>query len=77
MHGHFTDWQWGFGFGHWGFGILFWTAVIVLVVALIRKFTTAGTSENRGDPLEILKRRYARGEIDKNEFEARKHDLTD
>jgi len=35
------------------------------------------TKERRGDSaLEILRQRYARGEINKDEFEARKRDLS-
>nr|VFJ53363.1 MAG: putative membrane protein [Candidatus Kentron sp. DK] len=77
MHDYFTDWHWGFGLGHWGIGILFWITIIALVVVSIRKFTTAGNGpSNADDPIRILKRRYARGEIDKKEFQARKRDLT-
>ena len=59
----------------------FWIAVIVGIVVLIRWLvlsvkagghaTTAGESA-----LEILKKRYVRGEINKEEFEEKKKDLT-
>jgi putative membrane protein len=60
--------------------IIFWIAVIVGIVLLIRwlivSTRTAGHGTSSGDSaLEILKRRYARGEIDKQEFEERKRDL--
>lgn len=73
---------WGYGMGWFGMIIMaaFWIAVIVGIVFLIRWLvvsTRAGGHEARsGDsPLEILKRRYARGEINKEEFEEKKKDL--
>jgi putative membrane protein len=75
--------------GHWGYGmgwfwtiimVVFWIAVIVGIIFLIRWFvisTSAGGRAVRSEdsPLEILKRRYARGEINKEEFEEKKKDL--
>jgi cytochrome c oxidase cbb3-type subunit 2 len=70
--------------GGWGWGLgmmvgwLFWIAVLVLVVVAIWRLLEGrgGTSRGRDEsPLEILKRRYARGEIDRDEFEAKKRDL--
>jgi putative membrane protein len=55
----------------WGFGL----AVLVLFVWLIAK-ATAGTSGRSDDtPEQILKRRYARGEIDRDEYQRRLADL--
>ena len=73
---------WGYGMG-WFWTILmaaFWIVVIVGIVFLIRWLvisTIAGGRAARSEdsPLEILKRRYARGEIDKQEFEEKKKDL--
>lgn len=60
--------------------ILFW--IIVLVALVLVVFGAASGICNRGnqttdvsDPLEILKRRYARGEIDKAEYESKRRDL--
>jgi putative membrane protein len=74
--------EWGYGMG-WIWTIImfaFWIAVIVGVIFLIRWVTitmrTGGQSVRSEDsPLEILKRRYARGEINKEEFEEKKKDL--
>jgi putative membrane protein len=51
--------------------VAFWAAVIFAVVAIFR-----GTGESRGpspqsDPLQILAQRFARGEIDEDEYHAR------
>jgi putative membrane protein len=65
--------------GAWGIGMLltmliFWGALIIGVVALVRWLSAGGARSDRA--LEILRERYARGEIDREEFEARKRDLS-
>ena len=69
-------------FGWWWFmpifGIIFWVLIIWAVVALIRGLASGGSdlASNRSDSaLEVLKKRYARGEISKEEFEEKKKDL--
>ena len=76
--------MWGLGYGGWGglgwmgpvFMLAFWALVITggvfLVRYLARQARTGGSQESA---LEILKRRYARGEIEKEEFEAKRKDL--
>jgi putative membrane protein len=69
----------GFGWG-WFMPIImivFWGLVIWGIVALIRGLSTpdSGRSTQADSALEILKRRYARGEITKQEYEERKKDL--
>lgn len=66
--------------GAWGFGmmfmmILFWGLIIVGVVLAIRWLAGQGKETRTDSALEILRQRYARGEINKEEFEARKKDL--
>lgn len=65
------------GWGNMGFMWLFWVGLIILVVWLVVR--VASGSANRGDPQDspeqILKRRYARGEIDKDEYQRRLSDL--
>ena len=73
----------GYGMGWFG-GILmiaFWILILVGLIFLIKwliqsigRDKATGSSGNRS--LEILKERYARGEIDKQEFESKKKDLS-
>ena len=54
------------GGGMWIFTLLFWVLVIAGVVLLINWLRKQNTNESA---LEILKKRYARGEIDKETYE--------
>jgi putative membrane protein len=71
------DYGWGMGSGGGLFMILFWILVIIGVVFLIR-LVIRGTKEGgrQETALDILKKRYAKGEISKDEFEAIKKDIT-
>ncbi len=65
----------------WGFAMMammlvFWGVVIAGTVFGIRWMLSGGRRPTREDTaLEILRQRYARGEIDREEFEAKKRDL--
>ncbi len=63
----------GPGFG-WLFMILFWVLVIAGVVALIKWLASSSTRRDE-TPLEILKTRDARGEINKEEYERMRREL--
>ncbi|MFQ5814972.1 MAG: SHOCT domain-containing protein [Candidatus Hydrothermarchaeaceae archaeon] len=56
------------------FGFIFWIIIIASVVLLV-KWLWEGGKTYRETPLDILKQRYARGEISKEEFEAKKRGL--
>ena len=74
---------WGYGGMGWFWQILmmaFWIAVIIGMIFLIRWLIVSARTGNQGttrgdSALEILKRRYARGEINKEEFQEKKKDL--
>jgi putative membrane protein len=60
----------GLGFGMM---LLFWAALIVGAVFLVRWLAEQGrTGPGRSDASEILKQRLARGEIDIEDYEARR-----
>jgi len=67
----------GFGFGIPGVGMwIFWILLIVLVFWVVRGLPTRETPRTRDrSALEILEERYARGEIDKAEFDSKRRDL--
>ena len=56
--------------------LLFWGVVIAGLVVGVRWLVSQNrTAAPRDEALEILRQRYARGDIDRQEFEARKRDL--
>ena len=67
---------WGMGFGRVGMALLC-VLIIVAIVVLVRWTSGSGTHSppHAKAALDVLKERYARGEIDKQEFEEKKHDL--
>lgn len=71
-----NDMGWfGPGFG-WLFMLLFWGFVILGLVALVRWLAQSGTGKTRGKTaLDLLKERYARGDIEREEFERKRTDL--
>ena len=78
------EWGWGMHpmmWGAWGMGMmfmmfLFWALIIVGSILLIRWLLGQGRESRADSALEILRQRYARGEINKEEFETKKKDLT-
>ncbi len=78
MWGHMDGWGpgWGwFAVGH----VLWWAVLIVALIALLRWAIPRGGQRTTAAPdraLELLRERFARGEIDEAEFEARKRMLS-
>jgi putative membrane protein len=72
----------GYGLG-WIFMIIFWGLIIWAIFALVRGFSGHGCCgshhnkhENKANSaLDILKERYAKGEISKEDFDKMKKDL--
>ena len=62
------------------FNIIIWILVILgivlLVVWVVRKTRIGERSRVEESALEILKKRYARGEISKEEYEEKKRDIS-
>lgn len=71
--------MWGYnGFGAGGMGIgmlLFWGVIIALVVFLFSRLGGSRDSASRTTPLDILRERYAKGEINKTEFDEKRREL--
>ncbi|MDP2659435.1 MAG: SHOCT domain-containing protein [Dehalococcoidia bacterium] len=67
--------SWGL---RWLFPLVFWGAIITGIVFLVRAAVQGNgkAQSQRGEAvLDILKKRYARGEITREEFETMKRDL--
>lgn len=68
------------GFGGHGWGMGWWWIIGLIIVIAVVWAIVKGLNQNnqlvnkstQKSPLDILKERYARGEIDKEEFEERK-----
>ena len=65
----------------WGWGMmlmmfLFWGLIIVGLVVLIRWLIGQSREARSDSALEILRQRYARGEISKEQFDAMRRDLS-
>jgi len=61
----------------WFFSILFWVVIIAGVVFIVKWMMGRDKeiSPFNESPLEILKKRYAKGEIDQKTFEQMKKDI--
>ena len=56
-----------------GFMWIFWILIIVGIFFLFQNMSKGNSDKE--SPLDILKKRYARGEIDEEEFERRRKEL--
>jgi len=68
------NWGWGMGFG-WLFMILFWALIILGIAYLVKLIAGYGKRPTGETAMDILKKKYAKGEISKEEFEEKKKGL--
>lgn len=76
MHWGDYGWGWGMGFG-WLFMIIFWVLVTIGIVYLIQAVARRSKEEDKETPIDILKKRYAKGEITKDEYDRMKDELSE
>jgi putative membrane protein len=71
----------GYSFGAMGYGmvilgLIFWILLLIGLVLLIKYLWEHGGAKiEQESALEVLRKRYARGEISKEEFEEKKKDI--
>ncbi len=69
MMNHFND-------QFWGMNMLSWIILMVFIIGIVLWLINPNNhKEKKEEPLEILKRRFAKGEITKEEFEEAKKSL--
>lgn len=73
----FCGWNASMGHGHWFFGwlfpILFWSLILFLTFFVLRGlFSRTPFSEHRDSAINILRNRFAAGEINETEYQAQK-----
>ena len=73
----------GMGWSGMWFGWIFWLVLIAVIVWAVvtivnrnQRYGSERNSPQHDDALEILKKRFARGEINREQFEQMKKDLT-
>ena len=67
---HWMSWS-----GGWMM-ILWWGVIIAAIYIVVRALTQQkGGASSDESPLDVLKKRYARGEISKEEFSEKKKDI--
>lgn len=71
-----------YGIGHFGggfIGIIFWVILIAVIIFAVRWLSDSratGGDNSTESALDILNKRYARGEIDQNEYERKKREIS-
>ncbi len=63
---------WGMGWGMWFIPLL----VILVIYLLIKNNSQTKSEQGTQTPMEILEKRYANGEITKQQFEEMKKDIS-
>jgi len=78
---HWGNYGCGMGYG-WGLGCgwlimaIFWILIILGIASLVKLLASSGRKKpSEESPLDILKKRYAKGEVTREEFQKMKDDL--
>ncbi len=69
------EWMWWWGPWHMLMPILFFGLIIFGVIALVRYLWPGEAPQERRRALDVLNERYARGEIDRDEYLKRRNDI--
>ena len=62
---------WGMGWGMWIIPLL----IILTIYFLVKNISQTKSSQGPESPMDILKKRYAKGEITKEQFEEMKKNI--
>jgi len=79
MMGNYYGNMFSLGLGGGIMMIIFWAAIILFIVWIVKEVSGRNNSNkprHGKSALEILEERYAKGEMDKKEFEEKKKDLS-
>lgn len=79
MMGNYYGNMFGWGLGGGIMMIIFWVAIIFFIVWIAREMNgknNSNSARHEKSAIEILEERYAKGEINKKEFEEKKRDLS-
>ena len=68
-------WGWGLGMGVGGLAMLAYLSALIVGVVLLARSVGGGRGHRRHTPLDILKRRYAAGEITREQYEQMRKDI--
>lgn len=72
---HAWDWSGG-GWGWFGLmHVVWWVLLVVGIIVVVRALSRSGRGNGRDRAMDILRERYARGEIDQAEYAERSQQL--
>lgn len=79
MMGNYYGHMFGWGLGGGLMMIISWAAIVLFIIWVVKEIKDKGSSDTTHSsktPLDILKERYAKGELSKEQFESMKKDIT-